>query len=190
MPYHPNNNDRCREGSERLKSFVEALLGSRGMEALPAPHMDELISEHDVPESARCCFNVDIEDDRVCLIVVAQAAWRNKETIGRFAAACNQARKLGWRALLVPEALLRRGASSAADCEMDREGTHIGGADRISVMSYLLKNASAKISDVAGHMAHPTPIAALLELDLAGAIEIEMAPALHASRVSLPRVGV
>lgn len=180
-----------RKQADRFRRSVEALVRShRGLITTGRDHaIDELAERCGLdPIIDYCQFEVKRSGRQFCLMFVPQKHWHSSESMARFREVSAGAKVIGHQVVLVPEALVRRAANVTRFQEADEEvDLEVSGSDRMSVISFLASNGTGTLSQVAGLLDHPHPVAAVLRLATMGAIHIDLdAAILPASEVNFP----
>lgn len=179
-----------RKQADRFRRSVEALVRShRGFVTLGrAATIDDLARKCGIDELDYCQFEIKLKGRELCLLFVPQHLWHRPDTMERFGQLKAAARPLGHQVLLVPEALVRRSAQvSRFDESFEELDLEVSGTDRMSVISFLACNGGGTLSQVAGLLDHPYPVAAVLRLATIGAIHIDLdASILPATEVNFP----
>lgn len=184
------NNHKRRKQADRFRRSVEALVRShRGFMTLGhVATVDELARKCGIDEMDYCQFEIKLKGRQLCLLFVPQRHWHRPDTMQRFRELKAAAHTLGHQVLLVPEALVRRSEHvSRFDKRVEEPDLEVSGTDRMSVISFLASNGSGTLSQVAGLLDHPHPVAAVLRLATVGAIHIDLnASILPATEVNFP----
>ena len=179
-----------RKQADRFRRSVEALVRShRGFVTLGrAATIDDLARKCGIDELDYCQFEIKLKGRELCLLFVPQHLWHRPDTMERFGQLKAAARPLGHQVLLVPEALVRRSAQvSRFDESFEELDLEVSGTDRMSVISFLACNGGGTLSQVAGLLDPPPPVAAVLRLATIGAIHIDLdASILPATEVNFP----
>ncbi|SMQ68614.1 hypothetical protein SAMN06295905_1603 [Devosia lucknowensis] len=168
---------------ERLHSFVENLLHTRGLDPKPVNRLRDI----GLDDKACCSFEIDVDGDAVCLLVIPRRFSRDAMTADHVRRYGRKAEALGLRFLAVPETLLRASAASGRDAGA---ATAVKADDRLRVLDHFLRHGSAGLFELAARLEHENPVAAILELDVDGALSIDDGILSSRSRVTLAGNGV
>lgn len=167
---------------DRLTGFVENLLRNRGFDPKPSSRLRDI----GLDENATCSFEIYVDGDPVCLLVIPRRFSRDTMAMEHMRRYGQKAEALGLRFLAVPETLLR---ASAAAGRGTGAATAVKADDRLRVLDHFLRHGSAGLFELAARLEHENPVAAILELDVDGALSIDDGIISSRSRVTLAGIG-
>jgi hypothetical protein len=124
-----------------------------------------------------------MQDITATIVCVEDKYWRDVEIIKRFKEVKRIADALGHTLLMVPGSLVERHWNQHGVTMSD---VRISASDRLNVVRHLLLNGRSTLSQVAAQLRHPEPIPAVLQLAVAGILDIDLdAPIFPGTLVSM-----
>ncbi|WP_108398235.1 hypothetical protein [Devosia submarina] len=165
-----------RKKADRLRHSLEAMLRShRGLVVLGTNQLvTELARRQELDEHDFCQFDIMLKSRRICLVCVPQVHWNNPASMTLFNEVKAAAKASGHEVLLAPEALVGRPQRLDNSRVTFGPEYEVSGTDRMTVISYLLKNGGGTLAQLAGLLRHPDPVGAVLHLGVIGAIDIDL----------------
>lgn len=173
--------------NDRLRRCLEALIrANRSVLMLGRnDEIEDLARGLGIADPDYVCFDLRVKRQRASVICVPSRLWVRPAAMSAFFELKAAGAALGHRIVLVPEQFVRRQprldnarmVASTLDVEIDP-------TDRMNILEFLLEHGGGTLSDVAGLVRHPDPVAAVLHLVTVGALDIDLnAPILPASEV-------
>lgn len=120
-------------------------------------------------------FDVRIRSRRAILICVPNRHWHDANTMRLFFDAKSGIASLGLSPMLVPQSFVeRRPRLDNAFLIQGSLDIDVSPEDRMAILGFLIESGSGTLAELAGLVAGPNPISAVLHLVTLGALDIDL----------------
>jgi hypothetical protein len=170
----------------QLRRSFEALLRSHRSMVLLGRDTDveELAEEHGFELSEFCMFRVASRGITASLLCVPNKIWYCPKTMARLHEVKEAAAILGHTVLLLPETFVTERLHGAGKPSANALPCGVSYNDRLIILQHLIQKGHCNLSELAGLLHHPNPVDAVLQLAVAGILDVDLdSPIRPASRV-------